>query len=119
MSLPVQFGLLIFATVVGFFGIVVGLPVWLHHRRTMLKLKGQNGRDIGTLHKRIDDLEKQCHKLQEQVTEAHVLLADERRELDRRLENKLAQIAPDAAIIPGADAPDDPSARQRRGRMRE
>jgi hypothetical protein len=119
MTLGVQFGLVILAIIVAFFGMVVGLPVYLHHRRTVLKMKGQSNRDIEALHKRIDHLEKECRKLQDQVTEAHVLLADERRELDKRLEDKLKNIVPDAAAFPDASPTDDPLSRSNRKRTRE
>ncbi|HYF48610.1 MAG TPA: hypothetical protein VEJ63_04360 [Planctomycetota bacterium] len=119
MQWAVQFGLVILGIVVGSLSILVGLPIWLHHRRSVLKMTGQRGRDIEALHKRIDQLEKECRKLQDQVTEAHVLLADERRDLDKRLEDKLKNIVPDSAAFPDPSASDERSRSDRRARERE
>jgi predicted nuclease with TOPRIM domain len=70
---------------------------WLHHRREMAKLKiegkkqKQSGAESDELRQRLEALEKKCAAMQEQITDAHMLLADERRELDKRL----AQALPD------------------------
>jgi hypothetical protein len=108
-----QFGFLIVGVAASFLTIVVGLPVYLYHRRQMLKLKGNNARDVKNLHNRIDELEERCKKLEEQVTDAHCLIADEQRELDRKLERKLSAIVPDP-IDPGE--PTEPPEPEKSGR---
>lgn len=79
--------------------IVIGLPVFLWHRREVMKLKGTNARETASLKERMDDLEKRCNKLQEQVTAAHLLLDDERRGIDK----KLAQIYPEPGDTGGGE----------------
>ena len=95
MQVAVQFGLLILGTVAVIATMCIGLPIWLHHRRHMLKMKQNGANELQALQSRIDKLEARCSTLQEQVTEAHLLLADERRELDQRLDKRLSQIGPD------------------------
>ena len=69
-----------------FFLIVVGLPVYLGHRQKMAEIRAKQTADPnGELLARIAALEKKCEKLQEQVNEAHILIHDEQRELDRKL----------------------------------
>jgi hypothetical protein len=108
-----------------FFCIVVGLPVccifglpWLarirrenlEHAREMARIKagkeeGQNGSELQQLRERCDALEKRCAKLEEQVTEAHALLVDEQRQLDKKLAN----------ILPGESQPQSSGERRRDG----
>ena len=83
--------------------IVVGLPIYFDHRHKMAKLMSKNAPDEKLL-ARIDALEKKCESLQEQVTEAHALLVDERRMMDQKLAHKLAE---GSATIP------DEAARQK------
>jgi uncharacterized protein YlxW (UPF0749 family) len=76
---------------------------YFKHREKLAELqsKGSNldsGR-MNQLQQRVDALEKQCAKLQEQVLTAHEQLADERRALD----NKLAAILPE--IPPATSSP--------------
>ena len=75
------------------FGILVGFPVWLYHRREMLRMKGTNAKEVQKLRERIDVIEKRCAKLEEQVATAHLLIADEQRALDK----KLSKIVPEHA----------------------
>jgi hypothetical protein len=93
LELVLQLGLLGLAIVTLSSLIVVGLPVWLWHRREVMKLQGTNARETAKLKDRMDDLEKRCNKLQEQVTAAHLLLDDERRGMDK----KLSQVYPEPA----------------------
>ena len=102
--------------------IVVGLPMvcifglpWLArirrenlaHAREMAQIKagkdGQSGPELQQLRERCDALEKRCAKLEEQVTEAHSLLADEQRQLDKKLSN----------ILPGESQPQSSGERRR------
>ena len=95
-----------------FVTIVVGLPVccifglpWLarirrenlQHAVEMAKIKAgkneQSDSDLQQVRERCDSLEKRCTKLEEQLKDAHLLLADEQRALDK----KLASIIPDEA----------------------
>jgi len=56
----------------------------------MAKLRTQNTPPPDTqLLARIEVLEKTCAKLQEQVNEAHMLIHDEQRALDRKLLEKI------------------------------
>jgi len=72
---------------------------WLKHRREMTKLKiegrqqKQSGSEVEEMRQRLEALEKKCVAMQEQITDAHMLLADERRALDK----KLAESFPDVA----------------------
>jgi hypothetical protein len=88
-----ELGLIAFGIVVGFFSIVVGLPVWLYHRREMARMRGLKLRQDGELQERVEALEERCDKLEERVTDAHTLLSDEQRAMDR----KLAKLLPDDA----------------------
>lgn len=109
LQLVLQLGLAGLAVVALSSLVVVGLPVWLWHRREVLKLKGTHSRDVVKLKERMDELDKRCNKLQEQVTAAHLMLDDERREMDKRL----AQICPEP---PAAE--DDEKSQRRSGRER-
>jgi hypothetical protein len=89
-------GLLGFAVVVALsLGIVVAFPVWLYHRREVLRMRGTNAKEVLKLRERLEVLERRCVKLEEQVTTAHLLIADEQRSLDK----KLSKIVPEGAHI--------------------
>ena len=75
-----------------FLGLVVAFPCWLYHRRVMVRLKGTNAREMAHMREKIMALQQRCEKLEEQVSTAHMLLADEQRQLDR----KLASLLPDS-----------------------
>jgi hypothetical protein len=85
----------ILGAVVLFFFIVVGLPVFLYHRREVLRMSGLSNRQTMKLSDRVAALEKRCDTLEERIAEAHLLLADEQRQMDRKL----------SAILPDAPAP--------------
>jgi hypothetical protein len=87
MDAVLSLGVLGLAIVAVFFGIVVGVPTFLYHRREVLRIRGTNAKEIGKLRDRIDALDQRCEKLEEQVASAHILLADEQRQLDRKLSN--------------------------------
>jgi len=87
--------------VFGFLIGIVGLKLWFRYRLEALRIKGGSEAETGQLERRVEALEKQCAKLQEQVLDAHALLADEQRQLDRKLTAMLPD-APDAA--PGNEA---------------
>jgi hypothetical protein len=85
-----------------------GIAYYLRHRERVLKLKYSRAAELKpdtALLARIEALEKKCEMLQEQVNDAHALLVDERRALDQKLAQKLAE---GSAAIP------DPSANQNR-----
>ncbi len=91
LAIPVGIAL---ASVVGtlvFFGVVVGLPVWLHHRRRMLELTGIQSEDVEELEAQIKGLEERCRKLEDQVLQLHTALADESRQLDLKLSEVLEE----------------------------
>ena len=99
---------LIIGALLAFFFIVIGLPVWLYHRREVLKMKGTAKGETTSLSQRVAALEKRCEKLEEQVTQAHLLLADEQRQMDRKL----------AAMLPDADSPAEGGEAGKRGGKR-
>jgi uncharacterized protein HemX len=72
---------------------------WLKHRREMVKMKlegqaqRQNGGEAAELRQRLEALEKKCTEMQEQITDAHMLLADERRALDKKLAESFPEVA--------------------------
>ena len=72
-------------------GIAVGLPVWLHHRRRMVEMRGTQAQQFEDMRNRIDVLEQKCEKLTEQVLECQTQMADEGRELDQRLSQLLSE----------------------------
>ncbi len=94
MQAAIQLGLIVLAAVTVFFGIVIGWPVWLSHRRRVMELTSAQGRENKKLLERLEALEKRCEKLEEQVVETHIQLSDERRELDK----KLSAILPDVPV---------------------
>jgi hypothetical protein len=69
--------------------VVVGLPLYFDHRQKMAKLRTQNAAPDTQLLARVEALEKKCEMLQQQVNEAHMLIHDETRELDRKLLDKI------------------------------
>ncbi|MGD0089104.1 MAG: hypothetical protein ABSE73_04230 [Planctomycetota bacterium] len=91
--------------VIGSLLIVVGLPIFLYHRREVLRMRGFSDKHTVKLSDRVATLEQRCDKLEERVTEAHLLLADEQRQMDRKL----------SALLPDAPAPEsDPSPEAKR-----
>jgi hypothetical protein len=106
----IQFGIAGLGVVAVFFIFVIGLPVYLYHRREVMRLKGTQAREVSKLTERIESLDKRCQKLEEQVTAAHLLLDDERRQMDR----KLATMLPDTP-----SEPESTSRRKDRNRVRE
>ncbi len=96
------------------FGILVGFPVWLYHRREILRMRGTAAKDVQRLRERIEGLEKRCAKLEEQVASAHMLIADEQRQLDKKLSN----LVPGGATIPD-DVDDSAGRSKKRERARD
>jgi hypothetical protein len=86
-----QFGLLGLAYMSSFLLLAVGLPVFLHHRRHVLALRGTHTKELSSLRERVDAAEKRCAKLEQQLVDVHMMIADETRILDK----KLATILPD------------------------
>lgn len=84
------------AMVVAVIFITKGLPLVLAHQREWAQTR--RGANSGTdeLRDRVAALGQRCTKLEEQITEAHVLLADEQRQMDKKL----------AAILPDAPSPE-------------
>jgi hypothetical protein len=80
--------------------IVIGLPTYFSHREKMARLRGKGREPEEKLLARIEALEKKCAQLQEQVNEAHILIHDEQRELDRKLAARLEE----AGAIPSDSA---------------
>lgn len=87
--------------------IVVGLPVFLHHRRQVLKMKLAKKEEFGALHAKLEKIENRCEKLQEQIVDIHHQLADERRQLDCKLSAMLPE-APRPVIMPDMPEPAGP-----------
>lgn len=85
-----------------------GIAYYLRHRERVLRLKysrtAETKPDTALL-ARIEALEKKCESLQEQITDAHAQLVDERRLLDQKLAQKLSEGS--AAI------PDEATAKQK------
>jgi hypothetical protein len=80
---------------------LMGVILYFDYKEKALKTKQQGAAEPDEkLLARIDALEKQCAKLQEQVTDAHALLADERRALDQ----KLAAMLPEQPISTAAES---------------
>jgi hypothetical protein len=78
--------------------IVIGMPmliglaaVWFKHKEKMASLTRVASAETEKLASRLEAVEKQCAKLQEQVNDAHAQLVDERRILDQKLAQKLAE----------------------------
>ena len=114
MEIGTMVALVISAVVVLFAGALISFPFicfYFWHRRRVLELKGTHAQQVSALQDRMENLELKCHKLQQQVTDAHMLLSDERRELDK----KLAESFPD--IMP--PIPDEPAPGKSRSRKRE
>jgi outer membrane murein-binding lipoprotein Lpp len=53
----------------------------------------QNNSEVTELRTRLEELEKKCTAMQEQITDAHMLLADERRALDKKLAESFPEVA--------------------------
>ncbi len=92
---------------------------YLYHRRRMAELKGTHAQHVETLQERMERLEKKCAAMQEQITDAHMLLADEQRMLDKKLAESFPGI-----VAPMPPIPDEPSVapsarRKNRERLRE
>ena len=81
------------------------IAYYLRHRERVLRLKYSRAAETkpdSALLARIDALEKKCENLQELVNDAHALLVDERRMLDQKLAQRLAE---GSAAIPAETAP--------------
>ena len=82
--------------ILGFFGSFV-LKAVLEHRVRLVELNGRQNKgssESPDLRARCEALEKRCEKLEEQLLAVHADLADERRQLDR----KLATVLPDMPV---------------------
>ncbi|MCK6472943.1 MAG: hypothetical protein L6R28_14465 [Planctomycetes bacterium] len=86
-------GGIVIATI-AFFTIVVGLPVYLHHRRLMAKMQGVEEDRISALKNEVAELRKRCETLERDILVLHEEMADETRVLDRKL----------SSILPGDEA---------------
>ena len=74
------------AGVILFAGIVIGLPVYLFHRRRIIEMEREHeNQDINELREKVTRLEEHCEKLQDQIHTLSSNLSDEGRELDQRL----------------------------------
>ncbi|MGD0090459.1 MAG: hypothetical protein ABSE73_11115 [Planctomycetota bacterium] len=92
MNIPLMgFFVLMGVIVIGVIGAGV-FAMWLDYRHKASKTGAAAGGKVESLEQRLAALEKQCARLEEQVLQAHVLLADEQRQLD----HKLAAILPEA-----------------------
>jgi hypothetical protein len=90
---------------------------YLWHRRKMVEMRGTHSQHVETLNERINRLEKKCAALQEQVTDAHMLLSDERRELDKKLSKAFPEVMPPMPAIP--EEPERKARSARKERTRE
>jgi hypothetical protein len=99
-------GVLVFSGVlaIGGIGAIVFLK-WLDYRYKASVTPAAKDGKVESLTQRVEALEKQCAKLQEQMLDAHTLLADEQRQLD----HKLAAILPEPSSTP----PEGVAARER------
>jgi hypothetical protein len=105
-----QIGLLGLAYLSAFLLLAIGLPVWLHHRRRVLELRGTHAKELARLRERVEVAEKRCAKLEQQLVDVHMILADETRVLDK----KLSSILPDDILkMP----PDDKERNKQRERV--
>ena len=95
-------------------GILVAFPVWLYHRREVLRMRGTNTKEVLKLRERLEVIERRCAKLEEQVQTAHLLIADEQRALDK----KLSKIVPEGAHISN-EAEDSSSRSKKRERAHD
>lgn len=69
--------------------IVIGLPVYLHHRRRMAQLSGLSDEKVAALRSEIAELRKRCETLERDILVLHEEMADETRVLDRKLSSIL------------------------------
>jgi len=92
---------------------IVALLFWLRYRIKALKTRSGTDGEVAKLAQRLAALEKQCAKLQEQVLDAHTLLADEQRQLD----HKLTAMLPDAPVAPPEIEGPRKQAQQERARV--
>lgn len=86
---------------------ILGLPaIWIYfwHRQNIAKIKGTQAQHMGALQDRLERLEKKCAEMQERITDAHMLIADEQRQLDKKLSESFPDI-----ITPMPPIPDEPS----------
>ncbi|HEY3323877.1 MAG TPA: hypothetical protein VGP72_25720 [Planctomycetota bacterium] len=70
--------------------LLAGFAVLLKHREKMARLQATSAPD-SQVSARVAQLEKQCAALQEQIKEIHFQLADEKRQLDLKLQQHLDQ----------------------------
>jgi|GEM_PF-2690906 len=116
-----QMGILGIVLVLGslliFLGMTVGLTALLYHRRGMAKMMMESKRS-SNVNERIEELEKRYAKLEESNAHAHMLIADEQRQLDRQLERKLTTLLPDK-MPDHLSEPDGDKSRRRGRRSRE
>jgi hypothetical protein len=91
---------------------------YLYHRRRIAEIKGTHAQQLSALQERVERVESKCAAMQEQITDAHMLLVDERRVLDKKLAESFPEILP-----PMPPIPEEPSAsgkqRSNRERSRE
>jgi len=99
----VGLGLVGVAFILTFFLCAIVWPYYMYHRRRVMEIKGTHAKQVLTLEERVEKLEKRCAAMQDQITDAHVLLADERRLLDKKLSETFPEI-----IAPAAE-PTEPS----------
>jgi hypothetical protein len=111
----VGLGLVGVAFIITFFMCAIVWPYYMYHRRRVMEIKGTHSRQVTTLEERVEKLEKKCAALQEQITDAHMLLADERRLLDKKLSETFPEI-----IAPASEPIESPKNRStKRERARE
>jgi hypothetical protein len=90
-------GLVGVAMVLTFFLCIFVWSTFLLYRRRAIEVRGSHAKQVSTLEERVEKLEKKCIAMQEQITDAHMLLADERRLLDKKLSETFPEIAPPIA----------------------
>jgi uncharacterized membrane protein YhiD involved in acid resistance len=78
--------------------------IYLSYRKHVLKTHGTHGQEVQALHERIDRLEKKCATMEEKITDAHLLLNDETRELDKKLSKAFPTDMPPVTEEPPAKA---------------
>jgi hypothetical protein len=90
-------GLVGVAMVLTFFLCIFIWSTFLLYRKRAIEVRGSHAKQVASLEERVEKLEKKCVAMQEQITDAHMLLADERRLLDKKLSESFPEIIPPIA----------------------
>src|SRR5258708_18349355 len=64
----------------------IALPVVLIYRYFVLRMNRINGKEMDKILAKFEALEKRCAKMEDQIVDLHLLLEDEQRKLDKKLD---------------------------------